>query len=99
MAADQPERPPFSSSVIGVDQAASLLREAGSVLILTHRNPDGDAIGSATALRSALRALGKDVQIVCPDPLPAPLLAVPDALAVAANLPERSWELIVTVDL
>lgn len=48
--------------------AARLLRENDNILILTHRNPDGDTIGSGFALLHALKKLGKTVKVVCTDP-------------------------------
>ena len=50
--------------------AARLLRENDNILILTHRNPDGDTIGSGFALLHALKKLGKTVKVVCTDPFP-----------------------------
>ena len=44
--------------------AARLLRENDNILILTHRNPDGDTIGSGFALLHALKKLGKKVMVV-----------------------------------
>ena len=38
---------------------AELLKKNNGYLILTHRNPDGDTVGSAAALCSALRRAGK----------------------------------------
>ena len=40
-------------------ECAKLLRAQDRVLLLTHRDPDGDTVGSAAALCSALRRLGK----------------------------------------
>ncbi|MEG1999851.1 MAG: DHH family phosphoesterase [Evtepia sp.] len=40
-------------------QAADLLSKQDHILILTHRRPDGDTIGSAAALVLALRHIGK----------------------------------------
>lgn len=40
------------------------------VVIITHTNPDGDAIGSCLALALALRKTGKDAQVLIPDGLP-----------------------------
>ncbi len=40
-------------------ETADLLREWDGLLLLTHKRPDGDTIGSAAALCRALRALGK----------------------------------------
>lgn len=41
------------------EEAAALLQERDNFLILTHRRPDGDTLGSACALCLALRALDK----------------------------------------
>jgi phosphoesterase RecJ-like protein len=40
--------------------AAAALREHDRFLVVTHENPDGDALGSLLAMTLALRALGKD---------------------------------------
>ena len=42
-----------------LQQAAALLRDWDNILILTHKRPDGDTIGSAVALCRVLRGLGK----------------------------------------
>lgn len=81
-----------------VDLAASL-RAARQVVVLTHRNPDGDAIGSATALAAGLRVLGAQAQVVCPDPLAPNLLTIPDAGAVVADLHDHEHALLVSVDV
>ena len=46
------------------------LRGADDILILCHKNPDGDTIGCAGALYLALKALGKNAAILCSDPIP-----------------------------
>lgn len=46
-----------------VNEAASWLLARNHFLILTHRRPDGDAVGSAVALCLGLRQLGKDAWI------------------------------------
>lgn len=42
-----------------IGRCAELLKEQDYILLLTHRNPDGDTVGSAAALCLALRRLGK----------------------------------------
>lgn len=42
-----------------VKECAELLKKHDHFLILTHKNPDGDTVGSAAALCSALRRIGK----------------------------------------
>ena len=44
--------------------AARFLLERDSFLILTHRRPDGDTLGSAAALCRALRQLGKTAHVL-----------------------------------
>ncbi|MBR5094785.1 MAG: DHH family phosphoesterase [Oscillospiraceae bacterium] len=42
-----------------IDECARLLEQQDKFLLLTHRDPDGDTVGSAAALCSALRRCGK----------------------------------------
>ena len=53
--------------MLTVLEAAELLRRFDHVLILTHVRPDGDTVGCAAALCSALRALGKTAYLL-PNP-------------------------------
>ncbi len=50
--------------------AVARLRSADDILILCHKNPDGDTTGSAGALYQALKSLGKNVAVLCSDPIP-----------------------------
>jgi phosphoesterase RecJ-like protein len=52
---------------IDVMECVSLLKEFDNYLILTHRNPDGDTLGSAFALKRALDLLGKKSMVRCND--------------------------------
>lgn len=45
-------------------ECAELLRKNDDFLLLTHRNPDGDTVGSAAALCSALRRIGKTAYVM-----------------------------------
>ena len=42
-----------------VEQMAERLLRADNVLVLCHKNPDGDTVGSGSAMYHALRALDK----------------------------------------
>ena len=44
---------------VTIRQTADILRTHNNYVILTHRRPDGDTLGSAAALCSALRRMGK----------------------------------------
>ncbi|WP_353480479.1 bifunctional oligoribonuclease/PAP phosphatase NrnA [Haliscomenobacter sp.] len=48
----------------------NLLAEPKKVVILTHRNPDGDAIGSSLALYHLLKKQGHEPVVVCPSEYP-----------------------------
>ncbi|HEX7041046.1 MAG TPA: DHH family phosphoesterase [Trueperaceae bacterium] len=50
-------------------EAARVARSwSGPVVVLTHVDPDGDAVGSSLALGRALRTLGKDVTVATTPP-------------------------------
>lgn len=59
---------------INCKEAAAFLRGAEDVLILCHRNPDGDTLGSGGALCRALRSMGKRARLLVNDPTPRNLL-------------------------
>jgi phosphoesterase RecJ-like protein len=49
------------------------IRTGDRFLLVTHENPDGDALGSLVAMHGALRALGKDaLMFLSPDDFPLP---------------------------
>ena len=51
-------------------QMAQLISTAQSVLVVCHKSPDGDAIGSSLGMAEYLRLRGKDVTVVVPDQYP-----------------------------
>jgi len=51
-------------------EIVSVLKKEKVFFIATHINPDGDAIGSALALSSALESLGKEVHVYNKDRVP-----------------------------
>lgn len=51
-------------------EAVKELEGAENVLVLCHANPDGDTLGSGTALVRALRAMGKKARLECGDSIP-----------------------------
>ena len=55
---------------IDFKEAVGLLKEKDNILILTHRNPDGDTLGSGFALLRALKNMGKRARLINADPIP-----------------------------
>ncbi len=66
--------------------AAGWLRACRRPLLLTHRRPDGDALGALSALTHALRRRGLDPQPTLYEPLPPRYAGVPGLVA------PRRWD-------
>lgn len=83
------------------DAAESLLHSAGQVLILTHVNPDGDCIGSASALADLFRSAGKNAGIMINGELPRRLSFLTDGIPVytAKEEEEPGADTIIAVDV
>ncbi len=80
---------------IKLQQAADVLQKADEVLVLSHKSPDGDTLGSASALCTALQRMGKHVRFACSDPV------VPKYENLFAELKTEEFEpnFIVAVDI
>lgn len=81
--------------MITLESAAKMLLSKDKILILTHRSPDGDTIGSGYALAMALRKLGKNVKVDCTDPFPEKYSYFTDKLEKL----EFDEEFVVSVDI
>lgn len=68
---------------------AERIRAGSRFLITSHRNPDGDAIGSALALQGIIRKLGKEATVIVRDDFGKPLHRIPgaDGVIIADALP------------
>lgn len=55
---------------INYDKAWKLISEWDNIHILTHKNPDGDTLGSAFSLVNLLRKIGKKANVYCHDGFP-----------------------------
>lgn len=78
-----------------LESAAKTLLSKDKILILTHRSPDGDTIGSGYALAMALRKLGKSIKVDCTDPFPEKYSYFTDKLEKL----EFDEEFVVSVDI
>jgi phosphoesterase RecJ-like protein len=77
------------------------IRQSRRLLIATHVNPDGDAVGSMAALAHIALHLDTEVRLYLPRPLPVFLSWLPLPAPVTASLPELSdWrpDLLALVD-
>ena len=50
-----------------LDDILEQINNANTIAILTHENPDGDAMGSSLAMYHALKEYGKNPDIIIPE--------------------------------
>jgi phosphoesterase RecJ-like protein len=48
----------------------AMIKESRTVLMVTHKDADGDTLGSALAMADVVAAMGKTVAVRCPPPVP-----------------------------
>lgn len=59
------------------EEIARVLRNAETIAICSHVNPDGDTLGAAAAMKIALNKLGKTVSLFCDGKVPDQLSFLP----------------------
>ncbi|MEW6670405.1 MAG: DHH family phosphoesterase [Thermodesulfobacteriota bacterium] len=69
-----------------MNQIIQQLKNSRSVLLASHENPDGDAIGSLLALGLALDSLKKKTTLYNPSPIPAVYRFLPSVKRVVKHL-------------
>lgn len=79
--------------------AGALISRSESILVVTHVGPDGDAIGSLTAMGIGLQQMRKRVTLACADGVPSRFrfLELADQVRKAAPVSERI-DLLIAVD-
>ena len=83
------------SEIVTIREAADFLKAHDSFLILSHANPDGDTLGCAFALCSALQKLGKKAKNICADEISSRFGFMKDAVIEQDFEPET----IISVDV
>ena len=53
-----------------LEKIAKTLLSHNEIYIITHENPDGDALGSSFALKFALESIGKKAEVILNAPMP-----------------------------
>ena len=79
-----------------IQETAALLRQQDEILLITHRRPDGDTVGSAAGLCIALRQMGKKAYL-----LPNPDITALNAVYAQGLWAEEGYEpsFVVSVDV
>ncbi len=76
----------MSTELTPKQQINELVRNANSILLLTHAHPDGDAMGSVLALKMGLEKLGKQVTAAIDGNIPEVLNFLPQFASVQKEL-------------
>ncbi|MDD5251403.1 MAG: DHH family phosphoesterase [Patescibacteria group bacterium] len=80
--------------------AEQAIRKAQKILLVTHSRPDGDAVGSTSAMALHLAGLGKAVAVFCLDAVPERYAFAPGSERFSAdkNLFQKDWDLLIALD-
>lgn len=85
-----------------LDAVVAALRDNDRFLVVSHENPDGDALGSLLATHRALAALGKDSLMIAPGDVPLPgeyrFLDLPAAGLLRERPEDLAGRVLVAVD-
>lgn len=71
-----------------LEQTAKILLEAKTVLLASHMQPDGDALGALLGMGLGLEAAGKTIFMYNPGPIPGNMSFLPGIEKIHGQLPE-----------
>lgn len=77
---------------------AQLIDRSENILIVSHKRPDGDSIGSQIGLASALTEAGKHLSVFNEDEVPEMFDFLEGSEVVCTDFPEKQFELIIFLD-
>ena len=82
------------------NQIKEEIDKANNILLLSHKNPDGDTIGSNLALHIYLKSLNKNITSFCVDELPDYLNFLPQSNLISNNhlVFAKKYDLVVALD-
>lgn len=80
-----------------VDNILEEIKRAKTIVILTHENPDGDAVGSSLAMYMALQKMEKEVDLVIPE-LPRVYAFLPKAEEAKKEGSTEPYDLAIALD-
>ena len=75
-----------------------LVVNAKKTLLLTHKNPDGDALGSLLALFLVLNRIGKNITPACADPAPENFHFLPGVEKIVQDFEATEFDLVIVLD-
>jgi phosphoesterase RecJ-like protein len=91
-------KPLTLTNTIQWTEATAAIETAERVLLVTHINPDGDAIGSLLAMAHLLRGRGKEVDAAVDGGVPDYLQFLPGTKSVLPGLTRGRWDVMISLD-
>ena len=85
-------------TITSKDNIKEAIEKAKDIVILTHENPDGDAVGSALAMYLTLKKLEKQVDVIIPE-YPKTFKFLPGADEIKKEGKEDVYDLAISVDV
>lgn len=80
------------------DEIFASFKAAKNILIMSHRGPDPDTLGSNLALRKILENMGKNVTSACVDEVPENCQFLPELKTFVTNFNPQKYDLFIAVD-
>ncbi|WP_461612742.1 DHH family phosphoesterase [Clostridium sp. Marseille-QA1073] len=83
-----------------INNVIEKIKESKKIAITFHTSPDGDSLGSSTALTLALRSIGKDCTILCKEAIPETFTYLPCSEEITGenyNV-EQDTDLVIVLD-
>ncbi len=81
-----------------LNKIQKLIKENKKFLIVSHINPEGDAIGSCIALALGLKKMRKSAYILSKDPVPDILKFLPHSNLINTKKPSINFDVLILVD-
>lgn len=80
-----------------LDSIKEVIKESENIVVFTHENPDGDAVGSSIAVYSVLSEMGKNVDLVIPH-FPKTYKFLPNSNEVILEPRLEKYDLAIALD-
>lgn len=79
-------------------RAKRLIDSAEKILVIAHRKPDGDTLGSCISFKRALSKIGKDITMACIDEIPDRYAYLPDIKHFVNDFNFHEYDLMIVCD-
>ena len=74
------------------------VEKAEKILLISHRKPDGDTLGSCISLKHVISKMGKEVTMACIDEIPERYSYMPDVHNFIKEFDFREYDLLIVCD-